>query len=152
MQTTKPTPRKLDLQTLILKSGAHSNPEDGVCIMEAVAFVAGEPHSDHPMCASPSISEFLRRWNDRCNEEQRQELKQYIPRLVGSRATPEIEAKRAYLAADFAVRVAAPIALELGGYKDHAAALRALAQVVDKETASAARAAATKASGDAWSR
>ena len=39
----------------VLKAGSHSPPngELTACVMEAVAYVAGEPWSDHPACASP---------------------------------------------------------------------------------------------------
>lgn len=36
------------LEALVLKAGSHSSVEQGACIMEAVAFVAGEPWSDQP--------------------------------------------------------------------------------------------------------
>ena len=76
------TTRELDLDTLILKAGGH--PEDGeFCIMEAVAFVAGEPWSDHPACASQVIGAFMRSWNDALDDEGRQKLKPYVRRLVG---------------------------------------------------------------------
>ena len=35
--------------------GAHASPDEGCCIMEAVAWVSGAPWSDHPECASPVI-------------------------------------------------------------------------------------------------
>ena len=38
------------LATLTLKNGSHPSPDDGLCVMEAAAWVAGEPHSDHPAC------------------------------------------------------------------------------------------------------
>ena len=36
-----------------LDKGAHSTPQDGVCVNELTAWIAGERHSDHPECASP---------------------------------------------------------------------------------------------------
>ena len=51
---------KLDLETLELKVGAHSSPNDGMCVMEAVAYIAREPWSDHPVCVSPAIASFMR--------------------------------------------------------------------------------------------
>jgi hypothetical protein len=36
---------------LILKQGSHTAREYGMCAMEAVAWLAGEPHSDTPTCA-----------------------------------------------------------------------------------------------------
>ena len=51
---------------LVLLVGSHDEAQFGreMCVMEAVAFVAGEPHSDTPTCACPVISAFLRSWND----------------------------------------------------------------------------------------
>lgn len=62
---------EIDLDNLILKSGSHASFEEGACVMEAVAFVAGEPHSDHPACASRVIGAFLRAWNDAMNHDDR---------------------------------------------------------------------------------
>lgn len=36
---------------IVLKYGDHASREDGMCIMEAVAYVAGGPHSASPVCA-----------------------------------------------------------------------------------------------------
>ena len=43
----------IDIEALVLQKGAHRSAAEGMCIMEAVAYVAGEPFSDHPSCASP---------------------------------------------------------------------------------------------------
>lgn len=50
--------RTLDLDTVTLAHGKHGSPEGGLCLLEAVAYVAGEPHSDHPACVSPVIAAF----------------------------------------------------------------------------------------------
>jgi len=45
-------PARLDEVTAIaLASGGHTGIDDGMCVMEAVAYVAGEPWSDAPSCA-----------------------------------------------------------------------------------------------------
>ena len=49
-----------DLDTITLDSGSHDRRTDGVCVMEAVAWWAGEDHSDRPECVSPVIGAFLR--------------------------------------------------------------------------------------------
>ena len=54
-----------------LGEGSHDDPQDGACIMEAVAYVAGDEWSDHPACACPVISAFLRSWNDALPDEER---------------------------------------------------------------------------------
>lgn len=81
---------------LRLMKGAHNSPDSGMCVMEAVAFVAGERHSDSPECASPMIASFLRAWNDSVSDEKRQELLPYVERLVNSRgAVAEVRLRAA---------------------------------------------------------
>ena len=131
-----------------------------LCIMEAVAYVAGEPWSDEPSCASPTVAAFLRSWNDGLPDVDRDRLLPadvWVPRLVGSRGTPEIEERRAYLALDWQIRTYTSAWLDLvPGLRPHAAALRALPGIVDLATAGragqivrSARAAALDAAGDA---
>ncbi|NUR19372.1 MAG: hypothetical protein HOQ12_07535, partial [Gemmatimonadaceae bacterium] len=43
----------LTLDTITLASGGHASPADGLCVMEAAAYFAREPHSDRPACVSP---------------------------------------------------------------------------------------------------
>ena len=123
------TASKIDpqkLEALILKPGKHSDPDAGMCVMEAVAFFAREPFSDAPKCASPSVSGFLRVWNDALSDADRQMLKPLIAKLIGSRGTDAVEAKRYMLAFDWHVRVMTPTWLELAGLHEHAEALREL--------------------------
>jgi hypothetical protein len=104
--------------------------------MEAVAYVAGEPWSDHPQCVCPVIAAFCRTWNDNLSDEQRDALlRPLIPSLIGTRATPEAERARAYLAADYACRVAAPAALRAVGLDAHADTLERLDPVTCQVTA-----------------
>src|SRR6185437_13825458 len=92
-----------------LKSGAHEGPDDGVCIMEAVAYVAGEPWSDQPECACAVISVFLRAWNDALPDDERDALlRPLIPLLVGTKGTKALEHRRSLMAADWLVRVHTP--------------------------------------------
>ena len=54
-----------DLDRIVLKHGGHRSRDfDSVCMMEAVAWFAGKPHSDRPPCVSPVIADLLRSWND----------------------------------------------------------------------------------------
>jgi hypothetical protein len=118
------------LKKLSLKVGAHS-PDSTFCVMEAVAFVAGEPWSDHPECACPIIGEFLRSWNDslRTDADRDRLLKPLIRDLVGSKSTKEVEEKRALLCADWLIRVNTPTWLRLAGLTVHADALEALPEI-----------------------
>lgn len=114
-----------------LDSGAHGSPDDGLCVMEAVAYVAGEPHSGHPVCACPVISAFLRRWNDDLADEDRQRLlAPLIPRLVGSRSSEAVQLRRSWMAFDWLVRTHTPAWLRAAGLVDNAIALEVHAEIV----------------------
>lgn len=130
------------MDNITLLKGNHGTREQGVCVMEAVAWFAGEPHSDAPQCACPVIASFARRLNDRLSEEDRQRLKPLIPALALSRADWPTTLTRAFVAADYAVRVFAPIALDARKRPKDAATLRALAPIVDRASAKKAHAAA----------
>ena len=111
-----------------LRKGSHQGREDGVCAMEAVAWLAGEPHSDQPQCACPVIAAFVISWNDSLptDEDRNRILKPFIPKLVGSRITAKVEERRSYLALDWLIRVHAPAWLDLrDALKPHAAAASA---------------------------
>jgi hypothetical protein len=112
----------IGLTGIKLKEGAHKTREDGVCAMEAVAWLAGEPHSDAPVCACPALSRYVLWLNDRFTQKERQKLKKFLSRIVGTRDGRSLE--RARLLAYAAGTVFAPIALELKGLTDHAQALR----------------------------
>ncbi len=129
--------RELPADFKLLK-GAHT-PDGEMCVMEAVAFIAGEPWSDHPQCASKVISSFLRSWNDAMNDEDRQQLKPLIPRLVGTAGSAEVERRRSYMALDWLCRVSAPAWLRLIGKDSGAAAIESCASITDIGTARAAR-------------
>jgi hypothetical protein len=93
--------RLAEVKAVTLASGGHDNEQNAFCVMEAVAYVAGEPWSDSPQCASPVIAAFLRSWNDSLGDEPRNRLlKPLIPLLVGTKASDEVEEKRSYMALD----------------------------------------------------
>ena len=126
-----PTMRTLDLDTITLGKGSHPAPSDAphggdLCVMEAVAWIAGEPWSDSPSCASEVIGAFLRSWNDTLPDDDRQNLKRYIPRLVGSAGTPEQEDARAWMSLDWLVRTYTPAWLRLAGLVEQADTLAGL--------------------------
>jgi hypothetical protein len=113
-----------------LKSGAHS-PDSTFCVMEAVAYVAGEEWSDHPECACPIISTFLRGWNDGLPSDAERDrlLKSLIPRLINTRSTREVELKRGLMAADWLIRVHTPAWLRLAGLIKQAESLEQLPEI-----------------------
>lgn len=87
-----------------LSTGKHSLPQQGMCLMECVAFIAGEPHSDAPQCASPVVAELARVINDSAFDEGRQMLLRRILQIATSRGTPEQEHARFGRLTDFVVR------------------------------------------------
>jgi hypothetical protein len=152
------------VQGLSLKSGAHS-PDSLMCVMEAVAFVAGEKWSDHPTCTSKVISAFLRSWNDALptDADRNRLLKPLIPKLIGTKDGKRREEKRAMMAADWLIRVHTPAWLRLSGLEKQAQSLESLPEVTRmaqipairglieavRDDARAAWAAARDAAGDA---
>ena len=149
--------RQLDLEHLTLKSGGHRAGGADMCVMEAVAYVAGESWSDTPACASPVVALFCRTWNDTdepYGQAIRDRLRGYIPRLVGSRGTAQQEERRSWLALDWLIRVHTATWLRVAGLTEHARALAALAPQTNGRAllaSAAARAAAWDAAWDAAS-
>jgi hypothetical protein len=104
---------KITLDTLVLSEGSHNSPEEGLCVMEAVAYFNNEPHSDHPVCACPVLTAFMIRLNDRMPQSERDRLKAFIPRLIGTR--DGLSAKRLEILVHSAVAEVTPHALRLTG-------------------------------------
>lgn len=124
----------IDLDSIHLAKGLHRRPKDGMCLMEAVAFFAGEPHSDRPQCVCPVLAAFGRAWNDALPDEDRNRLlRSFIPRLIGTRSTVEAQERRAFMATDWLVRVAAPAWLRAAELDDAAAELEGLAPLTSVE-------------------
>ncbi len=129
-----------DLKTFTFGKGSHPTRKDGLCVMEAVALLAGELHSDSPECASVVITKLAIWVNDSCTDQLRNDLLRDLPwRIVGTKATPEIEQQRAFMAADWAVRFVCPIILRRVGLNAEANKLESL-QVIDSSAAANAAA------------
>jgi hypothetical protein len=136
-----------------LLSGSHNSAEDGMCLLEATAYLAGEPHNDRPACVCPVLAAFGRRLNDNLKDADRQLLVGFAEKLIGTRSNRAVEQKRMYYFADSAVRIFAPMVMESRGRTEAAKKLRELPAIVDKASALVARdaayAAATTATADA---
>ena len=128
-----------------LQGGSHESADEGLCAMEAVAWLEGVEHSDSPSCTCPVITAFVRSINDRMPYSDRQKLVAYLPRLVGT-VSPEHEQDRAEYLAWHAITVVAPGVLERAGLKHHAATLRGLGRHDWEAAAAFADAAAAAAS------
>ncbi len=105
-----------------LSAGKHVSVEDGMCAMELVAFLDGGPHTDHPRCASETISDFVRHINDHLPDNLRHRLLAYVPRIIGT-VSAEHEQECIEYFAWKTIRVFAPAALRAQGYKGFPAAL-----------------------------
>jgi len=127
----------IDLATLTLAKGAHRDRESGTCLLEAVAYFAGEPHTDAPACVSPVLRSFGVGLNDVLSDDRRQCLVPFVPRMVGT-AGDGLDEARSYLALDWLVRTYAPAWLDLAGLSVEARALRDLRRIVDLVSAQAA--------------
>lgn len=144
----------IDIGTITLTSGDHISRDDGVCAMEAVAWIAGEPHSDAPKCAAPTLRRLLIGLNDArwaSDAERTMALAPFLPRIIGTAPeSADVARRRAFVLADIAVREIAVEALRLRGRTEAADRLAALDPITDKATAEKARAAAYAYAADAY--
>jgi hypothetical protein len=156
--------RLAQLDRLVLAHGSHRSFDEGVCAMEAAAWIAGEEHTDRPSCVSPVIAAFMRSWNDRLNDDARNRLlKPLIPLTVGTATSRSDDETRAWMATDWLARECAPAFLRLAGLTDQAQLLENLAALTGRDdaitaqpilndaskSAAAARAAAARRAWDA---
>lgn len=125
----------LTLMALRLSAGAHEDPSKGMCLMEAVAYAAGEPHTDNPQCCSPILSAFGRGINDKMPDDPRQLLKSFIPTLIGTRGDLRHDVIRSYIAVDRGMRIFAPECLDRIGWHDQASDLRDLPMICSAKSA-----------------
>ena len=70
--------------------------------MELASMLAGEGFTDAPPSVCPVIRDFLRSYNDRIDDERRQDLYACAAVVVGSRSTPCVERERLRLCAEAA--------------------------------------------------
>ena len=120
-----------------LKSGSHSSAEAGLCAMEWVSYLAGEAHSDSPVCVSPILRSFCIDLNDSWDDEMRQRLRPYLARCIGT-ADDGRDEQRGYLCLDWQIRTYLPAWLRLAGLTDEAERIEALEPITDLRSAKAA--------------
>lgn len=105
------------MSNIILSTGSHGrpgtadNPNGQVCLMEAVAFIAGERHTDKPRCVSPVLGVYGRILNDTLDDVDRRRLVPLIPELIGTESDGRDDA-RWFALLDDVVRLRLPRALE----------------------------------------
>jgi hypothetical protein len=128
----------IDLDTLILTKGIHETRSDGVCLLEAAAWQAGEDHTENPAYVSHVLRAFGRTLNDVLPDGKRQELRPLIPLLPGTRGDGN-DVARGYMALDWLVRTCLPAFLGAVGLHTTEAAVRDLRAITDPATARAAQ-------------
>jgi hypothetical protein len=111
-----------------LAHGTHDSPRDGRCAMEWVSYLAGEPHSDEPVCVSPVLRAMCISLNDGLEFVPRQRLRTYLARTIGT-AQDGLDQQRGWMAMDWLTRVYTPAWLHLGGLDEPAGALVALPEI-----------------------
>lgn len=141
------------LETLSLNAGKHDSFDRGHSAMELVSWLAGEPFSDTPQCACPTITAFVNGWNDGLpsDAERNRLIRPLLPCVIGTRSTIATAERRSYLALDWMIRVHAPKWLDLAeSLQSHAQRLRDLDEIVDLASAIAAGRLTIAARNAAW--
>jgi hypothetical protein len=145
-----------DLKKIPLVSGGHNERKQGVCAMEAAAWLAGREHTDSPVCVSASIAALMRNWNDslKTDEDRNRLLRPLLPVILDTVSDEATETRRGWMAIDWLARTMAPAFLDLSPKLEaHAALLMALPELT-KESWAAARktvaAAGAAAGAAAW--
>jgi hypothetical protein len=105
-----------DFKTILtdtpLDKGAHKTPAEGACVMEKVAILwalhkgldVTATFSDLPECTNPVIAQAAQAVNDSLNDEDRQKLTGFIPRLLRARRTdsdPRVNVRLAVFSARY---------------------------------------------------
>jgi hypothetical protein len=105
--------------------------------MEWVSYLAGEPHSDQPVCVSPVLRAMCIALNDGLEQEPRQRLRPYLTRTIGT-AQDGLDTRRGWRAMDWLARVYTPAWLSLAGLSDTAERLEAAAAISGPDDLAAA--------------
>jgi hypothetical protein len=108
-----------------LSHGSHPSPADGRCAMEWVAYLAGEKHSDSPACVSPVLRRFGIVLNDRLGDEDRQQLRPYLARCIGTVGDGR-DSERIDILTTFVLRDSLPHWLDQAGCHEAAQRVREL--------------------------
>lgn len=103
-----------------LARGRHASPEEGLCLLELVAFLQGQEHTDRPAGVSPAIASAIRFVNDRTQDAARQQLLRFVDQLPDT--DDEHEQERIETFACVAVLIVG-MALGANGYHRHARAI-----------------------------
>lgn len=124
------------LSRIPLSPGKHYPEAPQKCVMECVAFVMGEPHTDHPQCACPVVTRIAIHANDGFVPNDGGDLSRRILQLAGSNRGEAVTRERAYFLTDYTFRTLMPRVLREvvqdgpGGYGEIAGLFAALPAIV----------------------
>lgn len=131
----------MDLSTVRLGFGNHHPTKTptgnrDMCLMEAVAFMAGEGWTSYPRCACDMTGFIIRTWQDALSDKDRDRLLPadvWVPRLIGSSTgSIQVVRRREMLLADWLLRSALPEWLRLfSEFQGHAECLENLPIIQD---------------------
>jgi hypothetical protein len=96
-------------QPLTLRAGAGGDYKNGLCVMEAVAWMASEGATDEPECACPVLGAFAIRLNDSLTQENRQQLKALILPLTGTRSKDHEKVRAEHIVLAVATRIVSQV-------------------------------------------
>ena len=114
---------------LNLIKGSGASYEQGFCVMQAVAWFAGEAHTDAPQCACPVLGAFAIRLNDRLPDAKRQVLRTLIAPLTSTRSKEHEQFRAEYIVRRVSHEIVAPLFEKR--WPEHAAAIRAAQNMVE---------------------
>ena len=124
--TTVLKDRLTDWEGVVLQSGSHKSPDDGMCAMEAAAWLAGEPHGDAPVCVDPIVRRIMVVLNDKFRRDgQRQALKPLVERSIGTGGDGRHDERRLIVMRHI-VHTVLPMWLDRAGDHERAATMRAI--------------------------
>jgi len=130
---------------ITLDRGGHSSFNDGTCFNEWVSWLAGEPFSDAPQCVSPVLRRYTIALNDRWDDDQRQALIPYGPRVIGTGGDGKDQVRQEIAARFLCADLLGPW-LRLAGMNERADSLAALTAATPTEI----RTALYQARDEAW--
>jgi len=137
-----------NLAPVTLTRGPHSDRGHGLCLLEAAALVAGEPHSDAPSCVSPVLRAMGIHLNDLLPDVRRQQVAPLVPMLPGTRGDGR-DRDRSLLALDWLIREFTPCWLDFATLGGHAQTVRALPPIASLSAAGQAAELVRAAEADA---
>ncbi|HVX20924.1 MAG TPA: hypothetical protein VHB02_06235 [Acidimicrobiales bacterium] len=126
-----------------LERGSHTYEQiqaGHACLVESASAKAGPPKdaptdwrpSDRDPRVCPVIGAFCRSLNDNLNDEDRQLLKPYDDLIIGTRSTPEVEERRAWLVTDWMVHRHLPLWLRTAAMEEQAKVIEALPTITGR--------------------